>query len=63
MQSASTEQDDGHDVLLPLHTYGAHEGLPEDPANASMHVPTEPETLQAWHAAPQAVLQQTPSTH
>jgi hypothetical protein len=33
-----------------------------EPAATGLHVPTLPATLQASHAPPQAVLQQTPST-
>jgi hypothetical protein len=61
MQLASLEQVDGHDALLPLHTYGEHDGLPELPAAMLVQVPTEPATLHASHAPPQAVLQQNPS--
>ncbi len=57
----SATQDEGHDALPPLHTYGTHDGLPADPAVTLKHVPTDPATLQASQAPPHAVSQQTPS--
>ncbi len=60
-QSASAAHVDGQEALLPLHIYGAHEGLPEDPAATLVHVPTDPDTLQASHEPEHAVLQQYPS--
>jgi hypothetical protein len=61
-QFASTLHEDGHEALPPLHTKGAHDGLPADPPATLTHVPTDPETLHASHAPLQAALQQTPST-
>ena len=51
----------GHAIVDPLHTYGAHEGLPGEVTGTVSQVPTEPETLHAWQGpAVHAVLQQTP---
>jgi hypothetical protein len=55
-------QAEGHEADEPLHTYGAHEGVPTLPADTGLHVPTLPARLQASHEPPQAVLQHTPST-
>jgi hypothetical protein len=55
-------QVEGHAELLPLHTNGEHEGLPDAPAVLLAQMPTEPAMLQASHAPPHALLQHTPST-
>ncbi len=57
----SAAQVDGQDALPPLHKYGAQPGEPGEPAGRLAQVPTKPDTLQASHAPPHAVLQQTPS--
>jgi hypothetical protein len=46
----------------PVHTKGAQEGLPAEPAETGEQVPTLPARSQASQAPPHAVLQQTPST-
>jgi hypothetical protein len=61
-QFASLEQLVAHEVLDPLHRYPLHDGDGVNPAGAVVHVPTDPETLQASHGAEQAPLQQYPST-
>jgi hypothetical protein len=52
----------GHEAEAPLHKKGAQVGLPGEPAETGLHVPTLPVRLQASHEPPHAVLQQTPST-
>ncbi len=52
----------GHTELSPPQKYGAHDGLPGEPAGVLAQVPTLPVRLQASQAPAQAVLQHTPST-
>jgi hypothetical protein len=47
---------------VPLHRYGEQLGLPVEPDDMLVQVPSEPVRLQASHAPEQAVLQQRPST-
>ena len=63
MHWASALQLTGQLAAEPLQTYGAHIGLPNEPAGTLVHIPTAPGRLQASQAPLQAVLQQTPSTH
>ena len=61
LHCASCVQVVGHAVVDPLHTYGAHEGLPGEVTGTVSQVPTEPETLHAWQGpAVHALLQHTP---
>ena len=53
----------GQLARLPVHSIGAHGGAPGLPLGEKVHVPSEPTTSHASQAAPQAVLQHTPSTH
>jgi hypothetical protein len=59
---ASLVQAEGQEVPPP-HTYAPHEGLPALPSGKAVQVPTLPGRAQESQAPPQAVLQQTPSTH
>ncbi len=47
---------------VPLHTYGAQEGLPALPEGMGLHVPTLPVRLQTSQLLSHAELQHTPST-
>jgi hypothetical protein len=51
----------GHAPARPLHRYGAHGGLPADPAGTFVQVPSCPLRLHASHPPPQALSQQRPS--
>jgi hypothetical protein len=51
------------EAVLPAHWYAPHSEPGSVPAGTLAHVPTLPETLQAWHVPPHAALQHTPSTH
>ena len=63
MQPASVTHDDGHAALAPLHTNGAHEGLPAPLTSAHTPLVAAPyATVHASQAPAHAVLQQTPST-
>ena len=62
-QLVSSTQLVGQLARLPVHKSGAHEGTPGLLFGEKVQVPSEPLTLHASQAAPQAVLQHTPSTH
>ncbi len=48
-------------VAAPVHTKGAHEGVPGLPALSTLHCPTEPARLHESQAPSQLALQHTPS--
>jgi hypothetical protein len=61
--SASLAQDAGQDAPPPLHTKGAHVGLPALPSGKGVQVPTLPGRAHESQAPVHAVSQHTPSTH
>jgi hypothetical protein len=60
-QSELLKHVEGQPALTPLQRKGVQLGLPAEPSDSGLQVPMLPLRLQASQAAPQAVVQQTPS--